>query len=97
MTRIARVVIVDAPHHITQRGIRRSPVFLDESDRQTYLSLFLNNSRRFSLKVLAYCLMTNHVHFVAVPRRTDSIWKTFHLSHSIYSAVFNRKYGTSGH
>jgi len=31
----------DVPHHITQRGIRRSNVFLDESDRQTYLNLFV--------------------------------------------------------
>jgi REP element-mobilizing transposase RayT len=77
MTRIARVVMPDMAHHITQRGIRRSNVFLDELDRQTYPTLFIENSRRFQLQVLAYCLMTNHVHFVAVPKRRDSIWKTF--------------------
>ena len=87
----------DVPHHITQRGIRRSNVFLDESDRQTYLKLFVENSRRFRLRVLAYCLMTNHVHFVAVPGQKSSIWKTFHRCHSIYAPIFNKKYGFSGH
>jgi putative transposase len=53
MTRIAGVVMPDVPHHITQQGIRRSNVFLDESDRQTYLGLFVENSRRFRLRVLA--------------------------------------------
>jgi putative transposase len=87
----------DTAHHITQRGIRRSNVFLDELDRQTYLALFLENSRRFHLRVLAYCLMTNHVHFVAVPARKDSIWKTFHRCHSVYATTFNMKHGFSGH
>lgn len=97
MTRIARVVMPDVAHHITQRGIRRSNVFLDEADRQMYLDLFLENSRRFFLRILAYCLMTNHVHFVAIPRRKDSIWKTFHRCHSAYAMAFNKKYGFNGH
>ena len=97
MTRIARVVMPDVAHHITQRGIRRSNVFLDEADRQMYLGLFLEDSRRFLLHILAYCLMTNHVHFVAVPERKDSIWKTFHRCHSAYAMAFNKKYGFSGH
>lgn len=97
MTREARLVIPDAPHHITQRGVRRCAVFLDDSDRKTYLDLFLQNSRRFLLRILAYCLMPNHVHFVAVPGNPDSIWKTFHRCHSIYATEFNSKHGFSGH
>src|SRR5205085_8821132 len=64
---------------------------------EEYLHLFTENSRRFSLCVLAYCLMTNHVHFVVVPEKKDSIWKTFHRSHSIYAMRFNAKYGLCGH
>jgi putative transposase len=36
------------------------------------------------------------VHFVAVPKRPDSIWRTFHRVHSIYGAIFNAKYGLFG-
>src|SRR2546423_10990700 len=89
MTRTARLVVPDVAHHVTQRGIRRLEIFRDHSDREKYLLLFNQTSRRFSLRVLAYCLMTNHVHFVVVPERKDSIWKTFHRCHSIYAMNFN--------
>ena len=37
------------------------------------------------------------MHFVAIPERVDSIWKTFHRCHSIYAMNFNTKYDFSGH
>jgi hypothetical protein len=37
MPRVARVVFADLPHHITQRGNRREPVFLKDEDRIFYL------------------------------------------------------------
>ena len=97
MPRMARAVLPDAPHHITQRGIRRFNVFLDEEDRRTYLELFRENCHQFGLRICSYCLMTNHVHFVAIPKHMDSIWKTFHRCHSIYARRFNQKYGLTGH
>jgi len=39
MPRIARVVAVGYPHHITQRGNNRSRVFFDEEDRKVYLKV----------------------------------------------------------
>jgi putative transposase len=97
MTREARVVLPGAPHHITQRGIRRSNVFVDDDDHLEYLGLFKQAARQFGLRICAYCLMTNHVHFVAIPERQESIWRTFHRCHSIYAMKFNEKYGLSGH
>ena len=97
MTREARVVLPSVPHHITQRGVRRLNTFCDEEDRLRYLDLFRKSSSRFGLRICAYCLMTNHVHFVAIPERKDSIWKTFHRCHSIYAQRFNEKYGFVGH
>jgi putative transposase len=97
MTRDARIVLPGVAHHITQRGIRRLNTFCDEEDRITYLDLFRKTCSRFGLQICAYCLMTNHVHFVAIPERVDSIWKTFHRCHSIYATRFNQKYGLAGH
>jgi hypothetical protein len=39
MARLARAVIPDLPHHITQRGNRREPVFFEEGDYRLYLGL----------------------------------------------------------
>ena len=39
MARLARVVIPHVPHHITQRGNRRLPIFFSDEDRVAYLQL----------------------------------------------------------
>ncbi len=37
MARIARIVLPNYPHHVTQRGVRSLPVFLSDEDRIEYL------------------------------------------------------------
>src|SRR5436305_8091834 len=44
MGRFARVVVVDVPHHITQRGNARQVILDNDGDRMTYLGLL----RRYS-------------------------------------------------
>jgi putative transposase len=83
--------------HITQRGSRRFDVFRDEADRINYLKLFRECCRDYRLRILAYCLMTNHVHYVAVPERLDSVRLVFHRINGAHSQRFNRKYGFVGH
>jgi putative transposase len=91
-----RIVVPGIPLHITQRGVRRLNVFRDNEDRCIYLRLFAQAARMFDMLVYAYCLMTNHTHFVAVPTRPDFMWRTFHRVHSIYGSIFNAKYGLYG-
>jgi putative transposase len=97
MPRIARIVAVGLPHHITQRGNYRQNVFLDEDDKRRYLYWIQEYSDRYSLSVLAYCLMQNHVHFIAIPNKEDSLSKTFNTAHMRYSQYFNKKIKTKGH
>ncbi len=85
------------PHHITDRGSRRSDVFHDDADRLLYLELMGESCRQFLLRIWAYCLMTNHVHFIAVPDREDSIQRTFHRTNGAYSKRFNAKNRLVGH
>lgn len=41
--------------------------------------------------------MSNHVHFIAVPMKEDSLAKTFNTLHMKYSQYFNRKKESRGH
>ena len=97
MSRIARVVIPGLPHHITQRGNRREDVFSDDADRQAYLNGIRQAFRAYSVRVWAYCFMSNHVHFVAVPEQDDSLALAFRDAHAVYATSFNRKNQTCGH
>jgi len=73
MPRLTRAVFADIPHHITQRGNRREDVFFSDEDRRAYLEWLQEYGQRQAVDVLAYCLMTNHIHLVAVPRTEDGL------------------------
>ncbi|MGJ5820889.1 transposase, partial [Paludibaculum fermentans] len=67
MPRSARFIAPGVAHHITQRGIDRQSVFHSRRDRLTYLSLLREQAAVSNLPILAYCLMANHIHLIAVP------------------------------
>ena len=97
MGRLRRVVVPGLPHHVTQRGVRRSATFSDARDRCIYLELLSEASRLFGLAVRSYVLMTNHIHLIAVPEHEDSLGKTMRDTHGPYASYFNRRYGFCGH
>jgi len=72
MGRIAGAVAVDLPHPITQRGDFRMRVFGDDDERKGHSSWLVAYAQRYGMRIGAYCLMDNHVHFIAVPCRPDS-------------------------
>jgi len=97
MPRIARIVAVGYPHHITQRGNYRQNIFSDDTDRKKYLSFLKDEAKRYQLSILTYSLMTNHVHFIGVPEKEDSMAKVFKYAHMKYSQYYNKKMCVSGH
>ncbi len=97
MPRGARVVLPGVPYHITHRGNNRQAVFFAEEDRHAYLAFLRKCARAQRLKVLAYCLMPNHVHLVAIPEREGSLAKGVGYTHLRYAQAFNWRHERSGH
>ena len=97
MPRIARIVVEEYPHHITQRGNYCQKVFSEDEDYTTYLNWIKEYSKKFNFDILAYCLMPNHVHFIAIPKKKNSLAKAFNSSHMRYSQYYNRKNNLTGH
>jgi len=64
MPRVARIVGTGYPHHVVQRGNNREKVFLNKADYRTYLSYLERYSTEKKVAILAYCLMSNHVHLL---------------------------------
>ena len=89
MARIARVVVPEFPHHIIQRGNRRQKVFFNEDDYSEYLKLLNSYSQRFKVDILAYCLMPNHIHLIAVPHKDGSLARAIGETHRNYTRFIN--------
>lgn len=97
MPRIARFVLAGVPHHVTQRGNRRAQVFFSAADCQFYLHLLKDYAARFELDVLAYCLMSNHVHLVVVPATDVALERVLRPLHMRYAQRVNRAQSWVGH
>ena len=97
MARLARVVALDMPHHIVQRGNRSQNVFFKEEDKQAYLDFLREESKRFLLDIWAYCLMDNHVHLIVVPRHKDSLARGVGQTHCAYTRMINFREGWRGY
>ena len=97
MGRNARCVAAGVAYHITQRGTNREQVFFSNSDRRHYLELLRDNLPDSGVRVLAYCLMTNHVHLVAVPNAGDSLAVLFRRVHGRYAQYLNVRRKRTGH
>ena len=97
MPRNARVVAPEIPYHVTQRGTNRQPVFFTIGDRKLYLQLIRENQEAAGVRVLAYCLMGNHFHFLVVPEREDSLAVLFGRANGRYAQALNIQRGRCGH
>jgi len=97
MPRLARAVAVGFAHHITQRGNNCQDVFFVDDDRRVYLELLKEQADKYSLELIGYCLMSNHIHIVAIPHEQDSLARAVGRTHFRYTQYINRFHRRSGH
>ena len=85
------------PHHVTQRGVRSMDIYGDDKDRKAYLELVRESCVDHGVEVLTWCLMTNHVHFIVVPERQNSLARAFGEAHKAYTRMHNFRQGVRGY
>jgi len=97
MARARRCVLPGTPCHITQRGVDRRETFSNDTDRLTYLSLLQQNLSDCGVRLLGWCLMSNHVHLIAVPLRDKSLSILLRRVHGRYAQYYNAWARRTGH
>ena len=75
----------------------RRETFSAPEDRLTYLRLLAENVSDAQAAILAYCLMSNHVHLIALPACEDSLAVLLRRAHGRYAQYYNTRWGRSGH
>lgn len=96
MARPLRIEFAGAVYHVTSRGDRREPIYVDDTDRQSFLGIVAHAMERFDAQVLAYCLMDNHYHLVLHTRQGNLSRVMRHLN-GVYTQHYNRRHGLTGH
>jgi REP element-mobilizing transposase RayT len=89
MARPLRIEFPGAVYHVTSRGDRGEPIFVDDEDRASLLAVVEQTMARFDAQVLAYCLMGNHYHFVLHTRQANLSRLMRHLN-GVTTQGYNR-------
>ena len=92
MPRRARLALAGIPWHIIQRGNNRSACFYAKDDYRRYLGTLHQQAVKHGCRIHAYCLMTNHVHMLVTPERTDSAALMMKNLGQRYVQYINRTY-----
>lgn len=97
MPRQSRIVLPNVAHHIIQRGNYKQSVFNRETDFKKYCEWFKEYAEKYGIQTYAYCLMTNHVHFIVMPKKEDGLARVFNTLHMRYAQYVNKRKQVTGH
>jgi putative transposase len=73
MARRARSSAGGEVFHVLNRGNCRMNIFTKPGDYAAFIKILEEGRRRTDMRVLAYCLMSNHWHLVLWPRRAEDL------------------------
>ncbi len=83
-------------YHIMFRGLNKQKLFIEKRDYEVLLETLSELKEKFGFELYAYCLMSNHAHFVIKERNLRDVSEIFHRLLTKYARWFNVKYDRSG-
>ena len=96
MPRTARASRADVCYHVLSRGNARQTIFHDDTDFNTFLGLIKRTGTERPMRLLAWCLMPNHVHLVVRPHADGDLGSWMHWLLTCHVRRHQRRYSTIG-
>src|SRR5918995_400995 len=96
MPRPPRVCLDGVPLHIVNRGNRRERVFLEDADYLGFLAALAVAAERTSVRLLVFCLMSNHFHIVLWPLIGSEIPAYIPILMNAHIRDLQARHGTAG-
>ncbi len=97
MPRTARASVGGVCYHVLNRGNARDDVFHKEDDYIAFMKLVGDACERLPMRVLGWCLLSNHVHMVLWPREDGDLSRWMQRLLTSYVRRYHRDYHSSGH
>ena len=96
MPRQPRLELPGVPMHVTQRGVNRCAIFLDDTDRHHYRRLLRAACHAYDVRVHAFVLMDNNVHLLLSSCVAGAVSKMMRGAGQAYVQAFNARHGRCG-
>ena len=96
MARPLRIQFSGAYYHIMCRGNAKQQIFHTEYDRHKFISLLVESLERYSVRLHAYILMSNHYHLL-IQTLKPNCSEFMHRLNVYYVGWFNHRHNRCGH
>lgn len=96
MPRLARKYLEGSFFHIMSQGINKNYIFDQEEDKKMYIYLMYKLKKKYNIKIIAYCIMSNHVHILLNIETIDDLSSYMHKINTSYAQYYNKKHDRVG-
>ena len=96
MPRTARADLPNGIYHVVNRGIDDAPIYVDDTDRKTFLTLLGRVVADHDWTCHAFCLMTTHYHLI-VETDQPNLSQGMRRLNGGYAQTFNARHNRRGH
>lgn len=83
-------------YHVVSRGNNKQTIFEDDADRRKFLDLLDRAKQEFGMRIIAWCLMSNHVHLL-LDDADDQLSAFMHKALGGYASYLNAHHRRGGH
>ena len=97
MARRKRYLEDGAEYHVSSKVNRGEMIFLQAWARVLFMSILAEAKRRYKFQIRAFCLMSNHYHFIIKPLEGNSLSEIMRWILSMFAIKYNEHLGIHGH
>lgn len=97
MPRVTRGLAGGMIYHVINRGNARQEVFHKDEDFHAFAELLREAKEKHPVKLLGYCLMSNHFHLLLCPEKAEDLSRFMQWLMTSHVRRYHRHYRTSGH
>lgn len=90
MSRIARKNLESNYLHIIVQGIEQTYIFKKDTFKKSYKSILKRNMSETNIKILAYCIMGNHMHILIYSEDVNEISKLMQRTNTSFAKLYNK-------
>ncbi len=81
----------DQYYHVYNRGVHKSPIFFSAENYHYCISLLKKYNQKYSVDIVAYCLMPNHYHLLLRQNEGGSIARFLQTTFNAYTQAINKQ------
>ena len=90
MSRRARKNYYSEIFHVMAQGINRENIFQSNNEKEKYLNILKENLDKVDVKVISYCIMSNHVHLLLFSNNPSNVANLMSKLNTKYAIYYNK-------